>query len=134
LQLGDFQCRSQQIDSINDQVGSKESDLLDYYDIPFLYWQLGLQSNSLAIVTYDILSMSLQLGDFQSSYNAIQRSINSFNEHADSKELLKQLEKHFSILWSSTMVRRIIDLINALRLDWNTHDVVCSHSNECDIM
>ncbi|XP_064624163.1 tetratricopeptide repeat protein 8-like [Lineus longissimus] len=47
---------------------------------------------------YNFGAMCDKLGDFQSSYNAIQRSLDSFSDHADSKELLQQLEKHFSLL------------------------------------
>lgn len=39
-----------------------------------------------------------QLGDLQSSYNAAKRAVDAFPNHVDSKELLKQLKHHFSLL------------------------------------
>ncbi|KAL3874396.1 hypothetical protein ACJMK2_037419 [Sinanodonta woodiana] len=47
---------------------------------------------------YNWAALSDQLGDLQSSYNAAKRSVDAFPNHVDSKELLKQLKHHFSLL------------------------------------
>ncbi|XP_029349223.1 tetratricopeptide repeat protein 8 isoform X5 [Echeneis naucrates] len=39
-----------------------------------------------------------QIGDLQSSYTAAQKSEDSFPEHVDTQQLLKQLRQHFSVL------------------------------------
>lgn len=41
---------------------------------------------------------ALQIGDLQSSYTAAQKSEDSFPEHVDTQQLLKQLREHFSVL------------------------------------
>ena len=40
----------------------------------------------------------LQIGHLQDSYTSVKQSLNSYPEHIDSKELLKDLEHHFSAL------------------------------------
>ncbi|XP_038073225.1 tetratricopeptide repeat protein 8-like [Patiria miniata] len=47
---------------------------------------------------YNFATLSDQVGDLQSSYNATKKAIEAYPEHCDSKELLEQLKKHFSIL------------------------------------
>jgi hypothetical protein len=37
-------------------------------------------------------------GDFQESYNMVLKSLELFPDHEDSRELLKNLKKHFSIM------------------------------------
>lgn len=43
----------------------------------------------------------VQIGDLQSSYTAAQKSEDSFPEHVDTQQLLKQLRQHFAVLWAS---------------------------------
>jgi hypothetical protein len=40
-------------------------------------------------------SLAEKTGDLQTSYVLVQRSLATFPLHADSRELLTQLEKHF---------------------------------------
>ncbi|XP_034317339.1 tetratricopeptide repeat protein 8 isoform X2 [Magallana gigas] len=47
---------------------------------------------------YNWAALADQLGDLQSSYNAAKRAVDAFPNHVDSKELLKQLKHHFSLL------------------------------------
>lgn len=47
---------------------------------------------------YKRFTLLFQLGDLQSSYNAAKRSVDAFQDHVDSKDLLKQLKHHFSLL------------------------------------
>lgn len=47
---------------------------------------------------YNWAALSDQLGDLQSSYNAAKRAVEAFPNHVDSKDLLKQLKHHFSLL------------------------------------
>lgn len=42
--------------------------------------------------------VSVQIGDLQSSYTAAQKSEDSFPEHVDTQQLLKQLREHFAVL------------------------------------
>lgn len=42
--------------------------------------------------------LAVQIGDLQSSYTAAQKSEDSFPEHVDTQQLLKQLREHFSVL------------------------------------
>lgn len=44
----------------------------------------------------------VQIGDLQSSYTAAQKSEDTFPEHVDTQQLLKQLRQHFAVLWAST--------------------------------
>lgn len=39
-----------------------------------------------------------QIGNLQSSYTSVKRALETFPEHFDSKELMKQLEQHFAAL------------------------------------
>ena len=45
-----------------------------------------------------ILNFAMQVGNLQNSYNAVQKSLEVFPGHMDSKELMKQLEQHFAAL------------------------------------
>ncbi|XP_071080081.1 tetratricopeptide repeat protein 8-like [Haliotis cracherodii] len=47
---------------------------------------------------YNFAALADQLGDLQSSYNAAKRAVDAFANHTDSKDLLKQLKQHFSLL------------------------------------
>ena len=47
------------------------------------------------IFFYFNFSLSEKTGDLQSSYILVQKSLSSFPQHADSNDLLAQLEKHF---------------------------------------
>lgn len=47
---------------------------------------------------YNSAAVSEKLGDLQTSYGACQKALEAFPEHGDSKELLKQLKKHFAAL------------------------------------
>lgn len=47
---------------------------------------------------YNFGALADQVGDLQSSYNAIKKSVEAYPDHADSKDLLMQLKKHFSVL------------------------------------
>ncbi|XP_033630596.1 tetratricopeptide repeat protein 8-like [Asterias rubens] len=47
---------------------------------------------------YNFATLSDQVGDLQSSYNAAKKAMDAYPDHCDSKELLDQLKKHFSIL------------------------------------
>ncbi|XP_074646623.1 tetratricopeptide repeat protein 8-like [Tubulanus polymorphus] len=47
---------------------------------------------------YNFAALSDKLGDFQSSYSSVQRALESFSDHVDSKELLKILKQHFTLL------------------------------------
>lgn len=49
-------------------------------------------------VVCDYVDIVLQLGDLQTSYGAIRRSVEAFPAHADSNELFKILKQHFSML------------------------------------
>jgi len=44
------------------------------------------------------LNFAMQVGNLQNSYNAVQKSLEAFPSHTDSKELMKQLEQHFAAL------------------------------------
>lgn len=48
---------------------------------------------------YNSSYLMFKRGEFQESYNMALKSIELFPEHEDSKELLKSLKKHFSIMW-----------------------------------
>jgi tetratricopeptide repeat protein 8 len=37
-------------------------------------------------------------GDLQTAYVVVQKALKNFPEHSDSNDLLKQLQKHFSVL------------------------------------
>ena len=37
-------------------------------------------------------------GDLQTAYVVVQKALKNFPDHSDSNELLKQLQKHFSVL------------------------------------
>jgi len=69
--------------------------IFDLYNL--LYW------STYSITCYaPVLSCKLlcfQVGDLQSSYTSVRRSVDAFPDHADSNELLKQLKSHFSMLW-----------------------------------
>ena len=39
-----------------------------------------------------------RIGDLQTAYVVVQKALKNFPEHSDSIELLKQLQKHFSVL------------------------------------
>ncbi|XP_071963658.1 tetratricopeptide repeat protein 8-like [Antedon mediterranea] len=47
---------------------------------------------------FNYASLCDQIGDLQSSYNSAQRAVSAYNDHCDSKDLLKQLKKHFALL------------------------------------
>jgi tetratricopeptide repeat protein 8 len=54
---------------------------------------------SLMCVTHDLIALvAFKLGDCQESYDYAQKALEAFPEHTDSKELLKQLKKHFTML------------------------------------
>jgi tetratricopeptide repeat protein 8 len=42
--------------------------------------------------------VSFKLGDCQESFELAQKALEAFPEHTDSKELIKQLKKHFTML------------------------------------
>ncbi len=42
--------------------------------------------------------LAFKLGDFQESFNLVNKSISAFSEHTESQELLKQLRGHFAML------------------------------------
>uniref|UniRef100_A0A665WHD0 Uncharacterized protein n=1 Tax=Echeneis naucrates TaxID=173247 RepID=A0A665WHD0_ECHNA len=47
---------------------------------------------------FNLSILSEKIGDLQSSYTAAQKSEDSFPEHVDTQQLLKQLRQHFSVL------------------------------------
>ncbi|XP_033115930.1 tetratricopeptide repeat protein 8-like [Anneissia japonica] len=47
---------------------------------------------------FNFASLSDQVGDLQSSYTSAQRAVTAYSDHCDSKDLLKQLKKHFALL------------------------------------
>lgn len=47
---------------------------------------------------YNFATLVDQLGDLQSSYVSAKRAVEAFPGHVDSKELLKQLKQHFSLI------------------------------------
>lgn len=47
---------------------------------------------------YNFAILSDKIGDLQSSYNAVRRSLEVFNNHSDSKSLVKALEHHFAMI------------------------------------
>ena len=47
---------------------------------------------------YNYAALAEKMGDLQTSYILVQKAHNNFPEHADSKDLLKQLEQHFALL------------------------------------
>ena len=47
---------------------------------------------------YNTAHLAERIGDLQTSYVVVQKSLKSFPEHSDAKDLLKQLKKHFSVL------------------------------------
>ena len=53
-------------------------------------------------------------GEFQESYNMALKSIELFPDHEDSKELLKNLRKHFSIMWNQNKYKLIINTVKKL--------------------
>jgi len=42
--------------------------------------------------------LAYKLGDFQDSYELVQKALGAYGAHSDSKELLKQLQQHFAML------------------------------------
>jgi hypothetical protein len=42
--------------------------------------------------------LSYKLGDFQDSYQLVQKALTVFPDHADSKDLVKLLRQHFMML------------------------------------
>ena len=50
----------------------------------------------------------MQVGNLQNSYNAVQKSLEAFPGHTDSKELMKQLEQHFAALWETSNLEHLI--------------------------
>ncbi|XP_044023021.1 tetratricopeptide repeat protein 8 isoform X2 [Siniperca chuatsi] len=47
---------------------------------------------------FNLSILSEKIGDLQSSYTAAQKSEDSFPEHVDTQQLLKQLRQHFAVL------------------------------------
>ena len=47
---------------------------------------------------YNMASLAERTGDLQTSYVVVQKALRNFPDHQDSKELLKQLRKHFSLI------------------------------------
>ena len=47
------------------------------------------------IIVLMFCSLSEKTGDLQSSYVLVQKSLGTFPQHTDSRDLLTQLEKHF---------------------------------------
>ncbi len=47
---------------------------------------------------YKLSSLAERSGDLQTSYVVVQKAIRNFPQHRDSQQLLKQLQKHFSML------------------------------------
>ncbi|XP_013404505.1 tetratricopeptide repeat protein 8 [Lingula anatina] len=47
---------------------------------------------------YNYAVLSDRVGDLQTSFSEAQKALTSFPDHADSKDLLKQLKQHFSLL------------------------------------
>ncbi len=45
-----------------------------------------------------VVSICLQVGDLQTSFNAVKRSVDAFPQHTNSLDLLKVLEQHFAML------------------------------------
>lgn len=60
---------------------------------------LHLPASLLFLTSYTVVFFAaFQIGDLQSSYTAAQKSEDSFPEHVDTQQLLKQLREHFSVL------------------------------------
>lgn len=47
---------------------------------------------------YNAALLSFQLGELQESFNLVNKALQIFPDHADSKELLENLRNHFSCL------------------------------------
>ncbi|XP_014677351.1 PREDICTED: tetratricopeptide repeat protein 8-like [Priapulus caudatus] len=47
---------------------------------------------------YNFATLSEKIGDLQSSYKGVKKSLDIFPEHIDSKKLLEKLQEHFSML------------------------------------
>jgi tetratricopeptide repeat protein 8 len=47
---------------------------------------------------YNVGYLLYKRGEFQQSYASVQEALKLFPEHADSKELLKSLQRHFAII------------------------------------
>ena len=47
---------------------------------------------------YNTAILASKTGDYQESYAKVKKSLDVFPDHRDSKDLLKQLEKHFTTL------------------------------------
>ena len=47
---------------------------------------------------YNLSTLAEKSGDLQTSYVVVQRALKTFPAHRDSAELLKQLQRHFSML------------------------------------
>ena len=47
---------------------------------------------------YNYASLAEKTGDLQTSYVLVQRALENFPQHADSRALLQQLSKHFKQL------------------------------------
>ena len=47
---------------------------------------------------FNFANLSDKVGDLQSSFTSIKRSVDAFPDHSDSKELFKVLKQHFAML------------------------------------
>ena len=47
---------------------------------------------------YNLATLAERSGDLQTSYVVVKKALNNYENHADSVQLLKQLEKHFALL------------------------------------
>lgn len=47
---------------------------------------------------YNGALLAFKLGDFQESFDLVQKALNAYPEHTESHELLKQLKSHFTML------------------------------------
>ena len=62
------------------------------------FTQSSRSSGFLFEPAYNIAYLFYKKGDFQMSFTNCTEALNLFPEHADSKELLRNLQKHFSVL------------------------------------
>ena len=47
---------------------------------------------------FNMALVAFKLGDCQESFDHAQKALEAFPEHTESKELLRQLQKHFTML------------------------------------
>lgn len=66
------------------------------YEVTYFLSILIMQ---VSIDIIDLFHIRVQVGDLQTSYNAIQKSLISYPGHYDSKTLLRKLQRYFSYIW-----------------------------------